>query len=284
MLLKIVLCILIRLKIDLQNIKMYTLFKIILIMLSVCYSFTYGGTRDPNVLDEKYVLYGDQYTHVVPIFGKSITGKSFTASAVIIDDYHIITAAHVVNKANECFVLVNNKKFFLSKIIQHHDFNMSKYGIADIAIGFSKDSFGLNFYPKLYSGRDEKNKLCSMSGYGLTGTFVTGAKVKDGKKRAGSNFVDSIHNDILICSPSKKGEKNYTALEFLTAKGDSGGGLYIDSKLAGITSCVIGSNKVPMSTYGDKSGHTRISTFIDWIEDIQQKNLLDTIDSNSTIR
>ena len=258
-----------------MRIKMKILSKLLIILLFTMNSFSYAGTRDPNTSDDKYVAYGNKYVHTVPISGKYVDGKAFSASAVIIDDHHVVTAAHIVNEAKNCFVIVNEKTFFLSKIVVHKNFNINRYGIADIALGFSDNSFKLNFYPELYSKRDELDKLCSISGYGFTGTFITGAKIHDGKKRAGSNFIDAVDKDLLICSPSKKGENRYTSLEFLIASGDSGGGLFINAKLAGINSCVIAIGKKPISSYGEQSGHTRISKYIDWIEEIRQENLLD---------
>jgi len=96
---------------------------------------------------------------------------------------------------------------------------------------------------------------------------LTGANNHDSKKRAGSNFIDRIEKDLLICSPSKRNDKNFTSLEFLIASGDSGGGLFIDTKLAGIHFCVMVTGKNPQSKYGEESGHTRISNFIEWINE-----------------
>ena len=61
-------------------------------------------------------------------------------------------------------------------------------------------------------------------------------------------------------------------MEFLISPGDSGGGLFIDSKLAGIHSGVIEDkpNK-GKSKYGAVSLHTRISTYYDWINDSVQE-------------
>jgi hypothetical protein len=56
-----------------------------------------------------------------------------------------------------------------------------------------------------------------------------------------------------------------TSLEFLIASGDSGGGLFIDGKLAGINSCIMAVNGSPKSDYRTESGHTRISINLDWI-------------------
>ena len=101
-------------------------------------------------------------------------------------------------------------------------------------------------------------------GYGITGNFNTGAKVSDGKKRAGSNVIDYIEKHILVCSASKPGNR-ITELEFLISNGDSGGGLFIDQKLAGINSGIMCSDKKLDSSYGDESCHTRISIHRDWI-------------------
>jgi hypothetical protein len=88
--------------------------------------------------------------------------------------------------------------------------------------------------------------------------------VSDGKKRGGSNIIDKIDRELLVCTPSRA--YNKTELEFLIGSGDSGGGLFIDGKLAGINSCVMATDGKPNSTYSDESGHTRISKYINWIE------------------
>ena len=71
---------------------------------------------------------------------------------------------------------------------------------------------------------------------------------------------------MLLCSPSRYGAKDHTVLEYMIGSGDSGGGLFIEGKLAGINSCVMAVERSPMSKYGEESGHTRVSKFIDWIE------------------
>jgi hypothetical protein len=110
--------------------------------------------------------------------------------------------------------------------------------------------------------------VCSISGYGVTGTFVTGGIKIDGKKRAGSNIINHVDRDLLVCDPSPRSHNSrITELEFLIASGDSGGGLFIDGKLAGINSCVMRVGGSPKSTYNEESGHTRISKFISWIKE-----------------
>ena len=52
----------------------------------------------------------------------------------------------------------------------------------------------------------------------------------------------------------------------MISPGDSGGGMYIGNKLAGINSFLMAIDKVPDGTYGDDSAFTRVSLYVDWIE------------------
>jgi hypothetical protein len=234
-------------------------------------SDTISGTIDPNVQDKEYIEYGAKFDYVLEIMGSYEKNRSlFTASAVAIDPNWVLTAAHVVKGSRFVFLYDENEKraILVDEVITHKDFEDKEFGFADIALCHTTSDIGLTFYPQLYEGEDEVNKICSISGYGQTGTFDTGIHISDGKKRAGSNKVDKIENNLLICYPSKV---NKTSLEFLIGSGDSGGGLFIDGKLAGINSCVMSVGKKPNSTYNDHSGHTRVSKFLGWIKDNIQK-------------
>lgn len=244
----------------------------IIFCMVISASTNFAGTIDPAVPDTKYIEYAKDFHYIGKVCGTYKDRTKFCASAVAIDDHHILTAAHVVKNYNECTVSFDKdttKKFVITNIVIHKDFDEDKFGVADIAIGYSKDPFSLDFYPSLYDTSDEIGKVCCMSGYGLTGTFITGAVKSDDKKRAGSNTIDDIQYDMLICSPSRSGDKNKTSLEFIIASGDSGGGLFIANKLAGINSCVMttGKSQKPSSSYNNESGHTRVSKFIPWIKE-----------------
>jgi hypothetical protein len=238
-----------------------------LFLFSVCFS----GTIDPSTQDSKYIEYGQKFNYVVKITGKMQDDAIFHGSAVLIDDNHFLTAAHVVNDSKICYIHMDNNILEVKKIIIHPDFN-NQFGFADIAMGYSTKTFNLEFYPKLYNEENEINKVCSISGYGSTGNFLTGAYIQDKHRRAGSNTIDRIDRDLLICSPSAKSSNRYTSLEFLIAGGDSGGPLFIDQKIAGINSCLLGKKNKPKSIYGEESGHTRVSKFITWIENNKIKN------------
>lgn len=242
---------------------MIRLLAICLVLLST--TISYGGTIDPNTPDEKYIEYGSKFHSVVKLC--CFDGKGLSCgSAVVVDPHWIITAAHVVENCHSWTVTIDDVKYNLDKMIIHKEYKSNIFGYHDIAIGHSEKPIKLEYYPQIYSNSDEIGKLCSIAGYGFTGTFHTGTKKHDGNKRAGSNFIDKIERGVLICSPSKKHEK-ITELEYLICSGDSGGGLFIDNKLAGINSSVIGYDGKSDSTYGDESCHTRISLYYDWIKE-----------------
>ncbi|MFO0001697.1 MAG: trypsin-like serine protease, partial [bacterium] len=240
--------------------------KILLLLLGLILTTpVYSGTRDPNIPDSKYLEYAKDFHYVGRLCGTYEDDTLYCASAVAIGDHHILTAAHVVHKSKNCKFILNDKEFIIKKYEIPEAFKEKNFGFGDIAIGYSEEPFGLSFYPDLYEAEDEVGKVCCISGYGINGTFNTGAKIADNKKRAGSNVIDYIDRDLLVCSPSLSDSSKRTSLEFIIASGDSGGGLFIDGKLAGINSCVLAADKNPNSTYGDEGCHTRVSKFVSWI-------------------
>jgi hypothetical protein len=239
------------------------------ILLWIVSTYVFAGTTDPNTPDSQYIEYGSKFHCVLKICGAYDNQKLFCASAVAIQPHWILTAAHVVKDCTVCFVTVEDKKHCVSKVIYHELYHENNFGEYDLALGYVTEDIGLNFYPKLYETKDEINKVCSIAGFGLTGTFNNGIAYSDNKRRAGSNVVEAIERKLLICTPTRH---NRTALEFLIGSGDSGGGLFIANKLAGINSCVMAGDGKPDSTYGDESGHTRISLYIDWINKNIEEN------------
>lgn len=237
-------------------------------MVVLATSFSLAGTIDPVVSESRHVEYGKKFVHVVKIKGvchckKREAAHDFHASAVVISPKWIVTAAHVVSSSDEVRIVIGEREYKISRIKIHEDFKEDKVGYNDIALGESEEDFGMDFYPELYSDRDEAGKVVSMSGYGMTGTFRTGAVKSTETKLAGSNIVERIERNCLVCT-NVGGVK--TELEFMIASGDSGGGLFLDGKLAGINSFVMADDGKPNSDYGDECAHTRVSSYVDWIK------------------
>ena len=230
-------------------------------------SFSQAGTRHPAVPDAKHLEYGAKFHYIARIVAfEKETKKPQLASAVLIKPNWALTAAHVVRNTDGAVLMFNDDKvkILVDHVIPHEEFGEdTKPGVHDIALCYSDTDFDLAFYPALYSEFDERDQLCSISGYGVSGTFETGFNTSDAKRRAGSNKIDRYEKSVLICTPSFT---HRTSLEFLIAPGDSGGGLFIGNKLAGINSFIsCDQGKIPNSAYGTESGHTRISLYYDWI-------------------
>jgi hypothetical protein len=241
--------------------------KFILIIL-LLNNYALGGTTRPEVPDSEYVKYGSLFQSVVKISGVCFleNGKEAigSGSGVVISEHWVLTAAHVLQTINDPYFYIKEKKYIIKKTIINKEFDINKaMCCGDIALCYVEEEIKLNFYPQLYENNDEINKICSISGYGLHGTAITGAVRNDENRRAGSNKILLVTECALICDMSKK---NPTSLEFLPAHGDSGGGLFIDGKLAGINSFVSSSDGKTDSNYGDESGHTRISKYKIWID------------------
>lgn len=226
----------------------------------------FAGTRDPGVSDKHYLDYGTKFTFVGKLCGVYEDQTAFCASAVVIREKVILTAAHVVQKYKSAKLIINNNEYKINRFIWPKEYNENKFGRNDIAIGYSDEKVKLDSYPELYDKNDELNKSCCISGYGITGTFISGANIVDMRRRAGSNVIEDIQEELLIIKASKPNDRNKTPLEFIIASGDSGGGLFIDSKLAGINSCITGKDSNAMkSNYETESCHTRVSVHREWI-------------------
>jgi len=225
-----------------------------------------AGTIDPKTPDQKHVDYGAKFECVARISCReNKSGKTAYASCVAVSPRWVVTAGHVVADSSDWkVILLNGKTVKIEELIIHEEFKEASLGFNDIAVGKCEEDLGLSFYPALYAGDDETGKVVSICGYGVTGTFSTGANLSDGKRRAGSNTIDHCERGVLVCSV---GSGIKTELEFLIAPGDSGGGLFIGNQLAGINSFLMVEGRSPASKYGEESGHTRVSLHREWIHE-----------------
>lgn len=234
-----------------------------IILFALISNISLAGTIDPEVNDHKYIDYGSQFSYIAKISGLTHENEPYFGSGVAYKDDIVITAAHVLSLTKDQIITINNKKILVDYIVIHNKYEAKNFGYYDIGIIKLKQSIGLDWYPELYKEKNELGKVCSLSGFGITGTFATGAIKSDTNKRAGSNIIDGIDRGMLVCTPSVR--INKTELEFMIAPGDSGGGLFIGNKLAGIHSCIMANGHKAKADYKTESGHTRISDHIEWI-------------------
>lgn len=241
---------------------------------------TYGslraGTIDPGTPDSKYVEFGTKFHSVVKLYSDikcdnpdcDVKVHTQHGSAVVIHPNWVLTAAHVVKgAANHVAILAEPAKhleYKLPHIVVHPDFNDKTFGQHDIALCYSPRTIELEFYPALYAKDDELRKPITMAGWGFTGTFSTGARQHDGKRRGGQNVISGVQPRVLVCTARRL---NKFPLEFMIAPGDSGGGMFIGDELAGINSFLMATDGKPDGTYSDESAFTRVSQYVEWVNE-----------------
>jgi hypothetical protein len=241
------------------------MFKFLLVFLVCIFgSISNAGTIDPRKTDTQYIEYGKKFIHVGKIYGQDLNDVQYSGSCVAYSDRVVLTAAHILHDSKNAAIHINDKDIKVNKWIIHENFEYKKLGFNDIAICFLEEDIGLGWYPSLYKNKNEVGQVCSLSGYGSTGTFITGPKKQDDIRRAGSNLISTIENGVLMCDPSMDNTK--TQLEFFICPGDSGGGLFIDQQIAGIHSYTMKF----MPSNKQFSGHTRVSNYVEWINNKKQ--------------
>lgn len=231
-----------------------------------CCTIAYSGTIHDSVKQEKYKNYAKNVECVVMVIGTNNDNQVTSLfSGVMLKPRWMITAAHTIGHSDKYYVINNQQtiRYEIKEFIKNPEFNENKPGDGDLALAFLGSAYVIDFYPELYSSRDEMDKVCCFFGFGQTGKASNPVRVQDGCRRGGSNIIDQVEENILMCDMSRK--KN-TELEFCLSLGDSGGGMFINKKLAGINCCVFGKRGKPLSSYGDSSGFTRITTYRKWIE------------------
>ncbi len=134
---------------------------------------------------------------------------------------------------------------------------------------------------KLYRGGLVDREV-TYTGFGTWGNAITGAiNNVDGVGRSGQNIVDgfigganqrrrTFHTDMdggLSSSEITSADDYPIALEYTSARGDSGGGVFIGDRLAGVVS--FGTSL--FSQFGDVAGNTRVQPWIQWIRTVQRK-------------
>lgn len=243
-------------------------FLIVLLLTIISINVCYSGTMRHDVPEQKYLDFGKNFFCTKKIIGvkkHSENRKTYAiGSCVIINSHWIITCAHISEENPDYIsVVLDEEHFLLDQFIVNKDYSNKKMQ-ADIALGFCKKGFGQVDGAILYEKRIKINDYCSFAGYGRHGTMITGANKYDGKLRAGTNRVDSFFKkDMIIITASRNSTR--TQLEFLPNVGDSGGGLFIEGKLAGITSLVLSMDKNADSNYGDEGAFVQIYPHLEWI-------------------
>jgi secreted trypsin-like serine protease len=230
-------------------------------------SIASAGTTDDSIPDSVYVEYGHAFAaYVKKVEVVETSGKLAVGTGVLIGPRLAMTAAHVVEDARTVSVGGNP----VVTVFIHPDFDTSRMGWNDIAILACKADFGLAYYPPYATEADNDAAICTLAGYGATGRISVGFTLSDGLLRAGTQRILRREGTLIVCDI----QRGSSPREFGIAPGDSGGPLFTGSgpsaRLAGIHSLTVRKGTGPLrSREGEESGHTDVSLFGVWIEQVK---------------
>ena len=266
----------------------------------LCSSWTQAGTRRDDVADINFTnLAADPRYQSVGRFLYSVGGSGYIASGVLISPEWVLTAGHVVGGdnflgggiTNMSFTLFSGASSFVytaMEWIPHPGWAATSGDVlAGYDIGLVRlDTSVTGFQPAtIFPTNSFAVQTGTIVGFGNTGTGLTGFQGGTaGTKRAGENSIDAQGDGITIASnivfvdfdrpgvPAESviGSVTPLALEYLSAPGDSGGGLFVtegsETYLLGITSFGWGyTDGTANSDYGDLSGFIVAPSFQSWI-------------------
>ena len=260
-----------------------------------------GGTRRDDVADVNFINLGaDPRYQSVGRFLYSVGASSYVASGVLISPDWVLTAAHVVEGddflggglSNMSFTLFSGVDSFVytaMEWIPHPGWAATSGDVlAGYDIGLVRLSSSVSgFLPvTLHPGGLVADPTGTIVGFGSSGTGLTGFQAGSaGTKRAGQNMIDAQGDGVTVSSnilfvdldrpgvPAESviGSSTPLALEYISAPGDSGGGLFVtegvNTYLLGITS--FGweyTDGIADSDYGDLAGFVAVQPFSTWIE------------------
>lgn len=206
----------------------------------------------------------------------------------IIADQWAITAAHcavgIMDKlraGRKHFVIINDEEIEVDKVIMYKEWDNLEENLSilndmaslnDIALLRLKTKPINAMQAKLYVGEDEVDKLIYMVGRGDIGNGIDGVSITDWKQRGATNRIETATQKWLTWTfdhPDTK-TKYLTEHEGISGPGDSGGPAFIVKDnivyLVGISSWQDRKGG-PEGLYGVVENYTRVSQYIQWINE-----------------
>lgn len=181
----------------------------------------------------------------------------------------ILTAAHVLDTGGNPAFHINGNTYFGTSA---QTFLQPGHNSNNLAFDLALFGIATNPGVAAISMSNQSSFIGStgiFTGFGLNGNGNTGATNYDGNRRAAENVIDRYDNfgsgrqfwGTSFNTPTQPG---VLPLEGTTASGDSGGPLFVNGQIIGVTSWGTNAN----SAYGDIAYWTPIHPYTSWITQV----------------
>jgi len=199
---------------------------------------------------------------------------SENSSAVLIAEQWVLTAAHSFDEneghSREQYgqLTIMGQQYDIDTVYLHPDYLLEGDTIKnDLALLKLVESVHIITPTPPYENSDEVGKVMKLAGYGHIGNGVDGVTDEcfPCELHGVDNYIFNANDDLLGIKFDNPNTGESLPLEGVSAPGDSGGPLFIDTENGRF---VAGISSHGGTFYGELEGFTRVSTHLDWIKEI----------------
>jgi secreted trypsin-like serine protease len=226
-----------------------------------------------DVAEQKYIDFAKE----LPVTSSLVQYNSTDLAGTLIAPEWVLSAAHVAETiAEDHKLIVDGASVGIKTIIIHPGWEEN--GRPDLALIKLNKAITSVSQIRLYKQKDEIGKQVIVAGIGNFGTGKTGVEGNPGIMRAATNIVDGSTSDshFLFWEFNSPESEKVTELEGISGPGDSSGPaiIKVDESyyIAGISAAQSTSATGGVEgLYGVTEYYTRVSAFVDWIEQTIKK-------------
>jgi hypothetical protein len=207
-----------------------------------------------------------------------ITPRGFReGEATLIADRWLLTAAHVTGRLEPGHVIsVGDEDVAVAEVVRHPDWRPGPGAAPDLALVRLASAIRDTDPIELYRESDEVGQRIILLGLGDYGDGKSGPVGNDGRVRLATNRIDAANEHSIVFDFDAPGSGEATEFEGVSGPGDSGGPALIETAsgvyLAGVSSGQERGSATGRGRYGVIEHYTRVSRYVDWIEQTMSRN------------